>query len=850
MGFPVASPEGQNLLSRLAINDMSVPDFHYGRTASANAAPLEALVLHHTKPGPVENFVRYGQRVDEQRGGAFGYHFYVGPDGQIYQGAPLDKRTNHIKPPSHPARQGKMPRISNRNALGISLVGGEGGGTPEQRRAAVQLARALMADYGIKKFVGHGQLQNDRQPTEGLHVVEELMGGGGSDVAIGGSGQDYTLEEIEAEIARRQSQHSLEDIDAEIARRRVAAEGPSEQDRADVENALGQLKAEENPARAAITNSAAATVANTAGDSLMFGFGDNVAAGMDVAADAFLDFLGLSPDTPEGQEAVRGYQANLERRRGVLNEQRENNPSAALTGDLTGAVTGAAGLAKGGITLMRPGAGLGANMGRGAAEGAAYGLVHGAGQGDENWVEGAQQGGLVGMGLGAAAPLAVAALKQIPRAGRTVGNLFGVGSSDKRAERLLLEAIEQDEALLAPIPGKPDTLLDLAGDNTRRLAQVARGVPSSGGSKMTAKLEDRVISQGGRIADDAAEFLGASGDEFFQTTQDIIARRSDAVRPLYEALNGKSMPVTDGLADLVDRPAMQTALRRAAAEIKNRTGRSVDLSQNGVPFDLLNQAKKEIDALIRWDKSPMNSAQGANQSALKELQAKLLAEMDRGFKGYARARKVYAGETAIANAMEDGRAFIRGDVDEVAAGFADLSKSEKDAFRLGVARQLREMIEKTPDTSDAARKLINNEAMRKRLQIVSHGDDRFRKFVGALQRESQFVQTRNEVLRGSQTQPRQAAANAALAGAEAAFTGGTPGLLRVVKDSLIRRGRGIDKKTASRLAELVSSEDVDGVMRLLRSEKGRSAISRNLHNMEEDARNMLLRVIASQGATQ
>ena len=173
---PQAAPSDDLVqLASLDITDMSNPEFHYGRTATANAKPFRGMVVHHTADKPIENLVQYGQTVDAERGGAFGYHYYIGKDGQIIQGAPLDKRTNHIKGPGHSARRGDVD-LSNSDALGISLVGAEHGATPEQLASAERLAKALMAEHGItpENIYGHGDLQTDRQHTEGAELVQAL----------------------------------------------------------------------------------------------------------------------------------------------------------------------------------------------------------------------------------------------------------------------------------------------------------------------------------------------------------------------------------------------------------------------------------------------------------------------------------------------------------------------------------------------------------------------------------------------------------------------------------------------------------------------------------------------------
>jgi hypothetical protein len=151
----------------------------YGKGATRNAKPFSAIVLHHTGAGTVENLIKYGQTTDRARGGSFGYHFYIDRDGTVYQGAPMDKRTNHVKDPRNLMRVGGGD-ISNSNAIGISLVATHGGKeTPEQVAAATKLVQSLKQSYkiGEGRIVGHGELQKDREHSEGAAVLRAMRGG-------------------------------------------------------------------------------------------------------------------------------------------------------------------------------------------------------------------------------------------------------------------------------------------------------------------------------------------------------------------------------------------------------------------------------------------------------------------------------------------------------------------------------------------------------------------------------------------------------------------------------------------------------------------------------------------------
>lgn len=177
------------------------PSFHYGKAATAKAEPFSGIVFHHTgargAEADIDAMVRYGQTVDGARGGAFGYHFYVDRDGTIVQGAPLDKRTNHIKP-------GSPTGLSNSNAIGITLVGVDEKNpeTKAQKEAALRLGKSLQQQFGIsgERIKGHGELQSDRQAIEGVSMATRM-----NIVPI-----DQALQQIyETEIRDRQEQNAL-----------------------------------------------------------------------------------------------------------------------------------------------------------------------------------------------------------------------------------------------------------------------------------------------------------------------------------------------------------------------------------------------------------------------------------------------------------------------------------------------------------------------------------------------------------------------------------------------------------------------------------------------------------------
>jgi hypothetical protein len=176
MSSPTYTAEG------LSIRDLSVPQSSsspYGVSATRNRREFEGIVFHHTGQGTTgENIARYGQRVDEDRGGAFGYHFLITPEGEIIQAAPMDVRTNHMGGMG----SGRNPDfgLGNENAIGISLIAADQGATPEQLAAATRLGESLARDFGISPDMisSHGEtsVPGHRMATEGVEAASLLRG--------------------------------------------------------------------------------------------------------------------------------------------------------------------------------------------------------------------------------------------------------------------------------------------------------------------------------------------------------------------------------------------------------------------------------------------------------------------------------------------------------------------------------------------------------------------------------------------------------------------------------------------------------------------------------------------------
>jgi len=153
------------------------PDFggEYSIGATAAAEPFENIVVHHTGDElSFDQFVEIGHEYDPGRGGYFGYHFYVGPDGQIVQGAPLTVRTNGILP---------YPSVfRNANTIHVAMTGTQDTHTPAQIAAASDLVGALADDFFVlgNRIASHGNIQANRGEERANEGIRQVLGNVGA----------------------------------------------------------------------------------------------------------------------------------------------------------------------------------------------------------------------------------------------------------------------------------------------------------------------------------------------------------------------------------------------------------------------------------------------------------------------------------------------------------------------------------------------------------------------------------------------------------------------------------------------------------------------------------------------
>lgn len=400
--------------------------------------------------------------------------------------------------------------------------------------------------------------------------------------------------------------------------------------------------------------------------------------------------------------------------------------------------------------------------------------------------------------------------------------------------------VNQALAVIFSKTGKPYTLADI-GPNTRAYLDAANLLPGPGKKEAKDFLEKRDRGIAARLTSDIQRAFGSRAS-FFDEFNALKEARSDLGRKLYERALAKQIPVNKELTDLLQRPSMANAYERGVQIAREKgipvpktrieNGRLVTDSGEVTAIDteFLHLLKMGLDDVVFTGKSPASGIGNTALNAVKDTRAQFLGFVDRNNPGYKRARDYWAGETSAMDAMQMGRNFLRLDEDELAADIRKMSKSEKEAFRLGAMQNVLDRMggAQTGGTvlgavGNPARDLIKNPRTVRLLGLTFDDKNVFNRFIDRLVDETEMRLTSAQVLRGSQTAERQQAV-AALRDRASRELPMDASLMAVIANALRRDLKGAEQQqlesTANEIVRVLTERDPQKLQKIARELQG------------------------------
>jgi hypothetical protein len=401
---------------------------------------------------------------------------------------------------------------------------------------------------------------------------------------------------------------------------------------------------------------------------------------------------------------------------------------------------------------------------RNILQGTGFGAFSGLGMSEGDLTDrlfGAATGGAFGAGFSALVGPAVRGLQALGKRVMT--------KTERSAYNALMRAFERDKisveeatkrlAKWQAAGAKPEILADLGGDNVRGLLRAAVSVPGKSRALAEKTLAPRQFQQSERVFKDALDALAPGSTPRTAATR-LAAIRSQGAELLYDTayampLRGKGAKYNTGhLLGILNRPTMQKAVKEAVRQAKDRgmalpeiigkDGRITELPD----VEMLDWIKKQgLDSIIEGFRDGTTGKINARDPRVRTLMAlkdEFLAVVDDLSPAYKSARNAFAGPSEMLTSIERGRAFLKGfrrDPTSSEAALKKMSESEREFFRIGIAQEIQDIVENSPDGADVVKRLFGTPRLREAMRLAMPNEQALAKFEAAIEREATMFQT-------------------------------------------------------------------------------------------------------------
>ena len=583
------------------------------------------------------------------------------------------------------------------------------------------------------------------------------------------------------------------------------------------------------------------------GNSFVVGMKDKV-AGLAGAAGGLFDGRGIR----EGYNTGRRAQEIIEER------ARERSGGAGQAAEIAGA------LGTGALLKAPQAATFAGRILQAGKESAKLGAAQGLGDSQADTLGGlatdigtsAAIGGGLGLGLGSAIEVGRGLVKGGRAAIQGIGSVMDdpAGRAGRKVAGALADDGVSPELAAGRMRTRDTSLINVADENTLGLARAAAAKPGEGRKVLTKALDAQQKASRGKVLSAVSETLGGADVPFNRRVASMVEDRAAKARAMYEPafkrnFGADHVMAFDDISRRLPGEAVKNAQRIAQAEGRP-FGEQLIASiadDGGVTFKR-SPSLREWHYIQRGLRSAKDSAYksgvGEVGTAYKNLHDDLLKAMDEASPMYRSARKAYASESDMIDALKKGREILNPqttkNVDMLADEIAQMSAAEREVMQMGLARQMQDMLEATPDAAgDMVKKVFGNQAKRSAIRAAFGNDTKFRAFEAKMMNAAKEAKSFQYVRQGSRTSIIDAEkANAGIA-AEAggaimdvASGNGVNVTMRAAAKMLKNVG-GMDDQVAAEVAKILVQKDPSLVVRALAAPTAR--------NQAQAARTELLR---------
>lgn len=182
----------------------------------------------------------------------------------------------------------------------------------------------------------------------------------------------------------------------------------------------------------------------------------------------------------------------------------------------------------------------------------------------------------------------------------------------------------------------------------------------------------------------------------------------------------------------------------------------------------LDAGKRGLDEMLEQDRDKTTGklVLGPRGKAIDDVRRAYVAELDRltaeSNPAYAKARAAWSGPSKIIDAVHKGREILDMDPEQIEKYVAGLSKEEHDGLKIGVVRNLTDLIHNSRSSTagalSVAKMIAENTFTQSKLRAALKDNKAVADLIEMAEREMDYSRRGSQVLGGSQTARRNASA--------------------------------------------------------------------------------------------
>lgn len=375
------------------------------------------------------------------------------------------------------------------------------------------------------------------------------------------------------------------------------------------------------------------------------------------------------------------------------------------------------------------------------------------------------------------------------------------------------------------------TLLEAGGERTANLAEGA-AMYTSGGARANEFFKETVGAAPEKLKTTLSKTVSDKVN-YYDTLDNIVAEGRKSAKPIYESAYKANPSIRSKVIDkILATPEGRDALGEAVKNIQNEmstvgvrdkqlTAMARELSDlglmqkqksgvaSGLKLSALDQVKRAMDQTIN---RAYRSGDEAQAQRIVNLKSALVREIDAADKSglYKKARSVSGDYLSNRDAMESGLRFLTEDAEIVARDFVKMGAAEKNAYRVGVLKAIRNNIDNRYDGHNVARVFDKPATRRKLRSILSERD--FNKLMEDAKTTDNIFKLRNQITGNSRTTPRKIAAEEFEAMGQDVIvdlvTGSpTRAGVKVLTNFIRKKFDGLNDKSAGEVADILFETD-------------------------------------------